>query len=208
MSRGRQLTESCLVVASHNQGKVREIRDLLAPFALKIASVAELDLPEPEETEKTYRGNAKLKAAAAASASGMPALSDDSGFEVAAINNSPGLYSARWAGPEKDFSMAMEKVHASFLASGSQDKNCRFVCALSLVWPDGHDETVEGTIDGEMVWPPRGNRGFGYDPMFRPIGHDLTFGECDQDWKHQVSHRANAFDQLLKRCFVETPKWQ
>ncbi|XDZ65590.1 non-canonical purine NTP pyrophosphatase [Alphaproteobacteria bacterium LSUCC0684] len=208
MSRGRQLTEPCLVVASHNQGKVREIRDLLAPFALKISSAAELDLPEPEETEKTYRGNATLKAAAAARASGMPALSDDSGFELTAINNAPGLYSARWAGPEKDFSMAMEKVHASFLASGSQDKNCRFVCALSLVWPDGHDETVEGTIDGEMVWPPRGDRGFGYDPMFRPLGHALTFGECDQDWKHQVSHRAEAFAQLLERCFIETPRRQ
>ncbi len=207
MTKGRQLTEPRLVVASHNSGKVREIRELLAPFALEVASATELSLPEPEETEKTYRGNAKLKAAAAAKASGLPALSDDSGFEVTAINNAPGLYSARWAGPEKDFTMAMNKVHASFVASASQDTRCRFVCALSIVWPDGHDETVEGHIEGEMVWPPRGDKGFGYDPMFRPLGHELTFGECDPNWKHEVSHRADAFRQLLKRCFAETPRW-
>jgi len=206
MSISRQLTEACLVVASHNEGKVREIRDLLQPFALDVSSAAELDLPEPDETETTYRGNAILKAKAAAMASGLPALADDSGFEVMAIDKAPGLYSARWAGPGKDFTLAMENVHRSFLASGSEDLSCRFVCALSIAWPDGHDETVEGAIDGEMVWPPRGEKGFGYDPMFRPHGHDLTFGECDPDWKHEVSHRAVAFARLLERCFQGTPR--
>lgn len=202
----RQLTEQTLVVASHNQGKLREIRDLLQGFAIDVKSAGELGLPEPDETEDTYKGNAILKAKAAALASGFPALSDDSGFEVIAIDKAPGLFSARWAGPEKDFSHAMQKVNDAYQSSGSDNPHARFVCALSIVWPDGHDETVEGIIDGSFVWPPRGENGFGYDPVFVLKGHDQTFGEVDPDWKHGVSHRANAFSQLLDRCFSETPR--
>ncbi len=204
----RQLTENTLIVASHNEGKVREIGALLKMFALKVKSAGELDLPEPDETENTYKGNAILKARAAAIASGHPALADDSGFELMAINKAPGLYSARWAGPDKDFGYAMQKVHDAFIASGNDDTHCRFVCALSIVWPDGHDETVEGIIDGDFVWPPRGENGFGYDPVFVLKGEDKTFGEVDPEWKHSVSHRANAFAQLLARCFAETPRRQ
>ena len=202
----RQLTEPTLIVASHNEGKVREIRELLKVFAITVKSAGELDLPEPDETEETYTGNAILKAKAAAVASGMPALADDSGFELMAINKAPGLYSARWAGPEKDFGFAMNKVNDAFIASSSDNTHCRFVCALSIVWPDGHDETVEGIIDGDFVWPPRGENGFGYDPVFVLRGETKTFGEVDPEWKHSVSHRAKAFAQLLDRCFAETPK--
>ena len=202
----RQLTEPTLIVASHNEGKVREIRELLKVFAITVKSAGELDLPEPDETEETYTGNAILKAKAAAVASGMPALADDSGFELMAINKAPGLYSARWAGPDKDFGFAMNTVNDAFIASGSDNTHCRFVCALSIVWPDGHDETVEGIIDGDFVWPPRGENGFGYDPVFVLRGETKTFGEVDPEWKHSVSHRAKAFAQLLDRCFAETPK--
>ncbi|MGC6484721.1 MAG: RdgB/HAM1 family non-canonical purine NTP pyrophosphatase [Candidatus Puniceispirillales bacterium] len=202
----RQLQDDVLIVASHNEGKVREIADLLTPWALTVKSAAGLGLAEPEETETTYKGNAALKALAAARTAGHPALADDSGFEVEAINNAPGLYSARWAGPDRDFSAAMEKVHQAVIASGHEDRRCRFVCALSLAWPDGHHETVEGRIEGEMVWPPRGDRGFGYDPIFQPLGHDRTFAEVDPDWKHSVSHRAVAFAALIDRCFAATPK--
>lgn len=202
----RQLLEDRLIVASHNDGKVREIAEMLKPWAVEVVSAAGLGLAEPEETETTYQGNAALKALAAAQVAGLPALADDSGFEVEAINNSPGLYSARWAGPDRDFSFAMKKVHEAVQASGQSDRRCRFVCALSLAWPDGHVETVEGRIEGEMVWPPRGEKGFGYDPMFQPLGHNLTFGEADPDWKHSVSHRAVAFADLIARCFASTPK--
>ena len=202
----RQLLEDSLIVASHNQGKVREIAALLTPWALEVSSAAGLGLAEPDETETTYQGNAALKALAAARAAGLPALADDSGFEVEAINNAPGLYSARWAGPERNFDAAMEKVHQAVVASGLDNRRCRFVCALSLAWPDGHHETVEGRIEGEMVWPPRGDKGFGYDPIFQPTGHDKTFGEVDQTWKHEVSHRAVAFAMLIDRCFSDTPK--
>ena len=212
----RQLTEKTLVVASHNQGKLREISDLLKGFAIDVKSAGELNLPEPDETEDTYKGNAILKAKAAALASDLPALSDDSGFEVMAINKDPGLYSARWAGPEKDFGRAMQKVNEAYQAScqtsgqgsGKDNPHARFVCALSIVWPDGHDETVEGIIDGTFVWPPRGKNGFGYDPVFVLEGHDKTFGEVDPLWKHNVSHRAKAFEKLLDRCFTKTPRRQ
>ena len=202
----RQLVENTLVLASHNNGKLREIRELLKPFALEVKSAGDLGLPEPDETETTYTGNAILKAKAAALASGYPALSDGSGFELIAINKAPGIYSARWAGPDKDFNLAMQKVYDGFKASGSDNRHCRFVCALSIVWPDGHDETVEGIIDGQFIWPPRGENGFGYDPVFQLDGYDQTFGEVDPEWKHSVSHRAKAFEQLLSRCFRDTPK--
>ena len=188
-----------LVIASHNEGKVREIRALLAPFGADVVSAGALGLPEPEETETTFIGNALLKAHAAASAAGIPALADDSGLAVTALGGDPGIYSARWAGPAKDFTLAMRKVEDGL--AGKSDRSAKFVCALALAWPDGHAETVEGVVTGDLVWPPRGEHGFGYDPVFKPTGHDATFGEMDPTAKHEMSHRADAFRQLVARCF-------
>jgi XTP/dITP diphosphohydrolase len=190
-----------LVVASHNHGKVREIADLLRPFAVDTVSAGALGLAEPEETGASFRANAELKALAAASASGLPALADDSGLCVAALGGDPGIYSARWAGPGKDFAVAMAKVHELLQASGSADRRAHFACALSLAWPDGHVETFEGRVHGTLVWPPRGGHGFGYDPIFVADGRDVTFGEMDPDEKHAISHRAAAFRQLIDACF-------
>ncbi len=191
-----------LIVASHNEGKVREIRDLLAPFGVETVSAAELALLEPDETGTTFRANAELKALAAARASGLPALSDDSGLAVAALGGDPGIYSARWAGPEKDFTVAMQKVKDALTALGKDvDRRAKFVCALTLAWPDGHCETFEGEVHGALIWPPRGDKGFGYDPVFMPTGHDITFGEMDPAAKHGMSHRADAFKQLIDACF-------
>lgn len=197
----RRLTEKRIVVASHNQGKVREIAELLKPFGIEPVSAGTLGLPEPEETETTFIGNALLKARAAALASGMPALADDSGLAVAALQGDPGIYSARWAGPGKDFGLAMNKVEDALQASGSRDRSARFVCALALCWPDGEDVAFEGTVAGEMIWPPRGLHGFGYDPVFQATGQEITFGEMDPAEKHAISHRADAFRQLLDACF-------
>lgn len=197
----RKLAPGTLVLATHNPGKVREIGDLLAPFGLDVVSAGELGLPEPEETGTTFIANAELKALAAARASGKPALADDSGFCVAALDGDPGIYSARWAGPSKDFSVAMALVREKMVESGSDDDRAWFTCALTLAWPDGHCESVEGYVHGTAVWPPRGENGFGYDPMFVPDGDTKTFGEGDGDWKHSVSHRADAFAQLVARCF-------
>lgn len=199
---GRRFDGPRLVVASHNQGKVREINDLIRPLGIEAISAADLDLPEPEETADSFIGNAEIKALAAATVAGMPALADDSGLAVDALDGDPGIYSARWAGPNKDFAMAMRKVNDAILdieerTGEPQTRRARFVCALCLAWPDGHVETVEGEVVGDLVWPPRGDGGFGYDPVFAPKGHDLTFGEVDQAWKHSVSHRADAFEKLL-----------
>ncbi|SOD95633.1 RdgB/HAM1 family non-canonical purine NTP pyrophosphatase [Caenispirillum bisanense] len=190
-----------LVVASHNAGKVREINELLAPFGVEAVSAGALGLPEPEETEDTFVGNAVLKAKAAATAANLPALSDDSGLAVVALKGAPGIYSARWAGPGKDFKVAMERVHREMAAGGNSDRRAHFVCALCLAWPDGHTEVFEGKVNGELVWPPRGSRGFGYDPMFVPGGYDVTFGEMEPEKKHAMSHRARAFAQLVEACF-------
>lgn len=198
----RKLSEKQIVVASHNEGKVREIADLLRPHGIEPVSAGSLDLPEPEETESTFRGNALLKARAAAKESGMPALADDSGLAVALLEGAPGIYSARWAGPEKDFAMAMEKVEEALREQGASDRSARFVCALALVWPDGDEAVFEGTVEGQLVWPPRGERGFGYDPVFQPDGHEETFGEMEPDEKHAMSHRADAFRQLLEQCIA------
>jgi XTP/dITP diphosphohydrolase len=192
-------TGGTLIVASHNQGKVREIRDLLAPFGITVQSAADLNLPEPEETEDSFIGNAKLKALAAAQAANLPALSDDSGLAVTALGGAPGIYSARWAGPSKDFTAAMERVHSE-LGDGA-DRSAAFVCALCLAWPDGHSETFEGRVEGSIVWPMRGERGFGYDPVFVPDGHSVTFAEMDPAEKHSMSHRARAFAQMVEACF-------
>lgn len=196
----RKFTGDTLVLATHNKGKVVEIAALLAPFAVTVKSAGELNLPEPDETEDSFIGNAKLKALAAATASGLPALADDSGLCVHALNGDPGIYSARWAGPTKDFKIAMAAVNDKLGAA--TDRSAHFICALALAWPDGNCEVFEGRIDGTLVWPARGANGFGYDPMFVPDGFDITFGEMDPDAKHAMSHRARAFAQLVAGCFA------
>lgn len=195
----RHFSASRLVVASHNAGKVGEIADLLAPFDIDIVSAAQLDLPEPEETGDTFTANAVLKAAAATQASGLPALADDSGLAVVALNGAPGLYSARWAGPERDFQVAMALVQEKL--GENTDRRAYFVSVLALAWPDGHVEHFEGRIHGKLIWPPRGNDGFGYDPMFLPDGYGQTFGEMPYDEKQRISHRAVAFRKLIDGCF-------
>lgn len=190
-----------LVIASHNPGKVREIGELLAPFRIDITSVSQHGVPEPEETGATFRANAELKARAVAEATGLPALADDSGLAVHALGGEPGIHSARWAGPKKDFALAMKKVEEALATKGMSDRGAHFVCALALAWPDGHVEHFEGRVDGILVWPPRGTQGFGYDPMFLPDGHALTFGEMEPARKHDMSHRARAFADLVVSCF-------
>jgi len=195
----RRFTGGRLVLASHNPGKLREIAELLAPHQVDVVSAGALGLPEPEETETSFIGNARLKAVAAAQASGLPALADDSGLEVMALHRDPGIYSARWAGPDKDFGRAMARVLD--LLAGQSDRRARFVSALALAWPDGHCDEFEGDVWGEIVAAPRGARGFGYDPIFRPDGYDITFGEMAPAQKHEMSHRAVAFRQFVAACF-------
>ncbi|MEX0695285.1 MAG: RdgB/HAM1 family non-canonical purine NTP pyrophosphatase [Rhodospirillales bacterium] len=195
----RRFEQDRLVIASHNPGKVREIADLLAPFGVDVVSAARLDLPEPEETGQTFVDNALLKAHAAASASMLPALADDSGLVVNALSGAPGIYSARWAGPDKDFTLAMARIEEEL--RGLEDRSAHFVCALALAWPDGHAEVFAGTVDGEITWPPRGDKGFGYDPIFTAIGEQVTFAEMDPARKHALSHRADAFRKLVDACF-------
>ena len=195
-----------LVVASHNPGKVREIRELVAPHGLAVVSAGELGLPEPEETGATFVANAELKAVAAARGSGLPALSDDSGLEVEALGGAPGIYSARWAGEAKDFAIAMRRVadevngRADWGDLDDLGPRANFTCALCLAWPDGSTELFEGKVYGHLVWPPRGAKGFGYDPMFVADGQRLTFGEMEPDAKHAISHRARAFALFARAC--------
>jgi XTP/dITP diphosphohydrolase len=186
-----------LVVASHNPGKVREIKELLAPFGIVTKGAAELGLPEPEETETTFAGNAALKARAAAKASGLPALADDSGLAVSALDGAPGIYSARWAGETKDFSFAMQRVERELKEKGAKDFSAKFVCALALVETGKEPEIFEGEVHGHLVFPPRGTKGFGYDPIFVADGMNETFGEIDPAQKHAMSHRARAFAKLV-----------
>ncbi len=190
---------SRLVLASHNKGKLREIAALLAPHGVSAISAAELGLPEPEETAPDFFGNARLKALAAARAADMPALADDSGFSVAALGGAPGVISARWAGPEKDFAAAMARVNVGIGAA--TDRRAWFTCVLCLAWPDGTSASFLGRVDGVAVWPPRGELGFGYDPMFQPAGAGETYGEMPPEAKHASSHRARAFAALLASCF-------
>jgi XTP/dITP diphosphohydrolase len=185
-----------LLAATHNAGKVEELKALFAPHGFDVVSALDLSLDEPEETESTFTGNALLKARAASRATGLPALSDDSGLAVAALKGDPGIYSARWAGEPRDFYKAMERVEAAMQASGSLDRSAKFVCALAVVWPDGREAVFEGEVHGDLVWPPRGTRGFGYDPMFVARGETITFGEMDPDRKHAMSHRADAVNKL------------
>jgi XTP/dITP diphosphohydrolase len=188
-----------LILASHNPGKLREIEALLHPLGVAVVSAGALGLPEPVEDAPDFAGNARIKALAAATSAGLPALSDDSGFCVAALDGAPGVLSARWAGPSKDFAAAMATVNQRIDAN--LDRRAWFVAALCLAWPDGHTKTFIGRIDGLAVWPPRGDLGFGYDAMFVPAGGMLTFGEMDPAEKHKVSHRARAFAQILATCF-------
>ncbi len=202
-----------LVLATHNPGKLREFRDLLAPFRIELTSAGALGLPEPEEAGATFAANAELKAAAAARATNLPALGDDSGLCVDALDGAPGIYSARWAGPNKDFGAAMARIEDLLAARGMREdprRRASFVAALTLAWPDGEREAVEGRVSGTLVWPPRGGLGFGYDPMFRPDGHERTFGEMSAEEKHGIpadggdalSHRARAFQMLARRCLA------
>lgn len=199
-----------LVVATHNAGKLREFKTLLEPFGLELVSAGELDLPEPEETGTTYEENAKIKALAATTASGLWALSDDSGLSVDGLDGDPGIYSARWAGPDKNFDDAMVKVHTSLMEKGAMSPGQRtaaFVAVLCLANPSGETVCFEGRAEGTLVWPPRGTQGFGYDPMFQPKGHMRTFGEMSEAEKHSwskdkigLSHRSRAFSEFVKDC--------
>ena len=203
----RKFTEKKLVIASHNPGKVKEINDLLSQFGVEVVSAGELGLPEPIEDGDTFVANAELKARAAANGSKLPALADDSGLVVPLLDGDPGIYSARWAvnpaGSNKDFDYAMNKVRQAIEATGEKPEGQKayFACALSLCWPDNYIETLEGTVHGSLTFPPRGAKGFGYDPIFVPINYQLTFGEMDQAEKHRISHRADAFNKLVSRCF-------
>ena len=197
-----------LVLASHNPGKLAELQALLAPHGVAITSSRDLGLPEPAETGRTFAANARLKGHAAAQATGSPALADDSGLEVRGLGGAPGVHSARWAGPERDFGNAMARVRdelsSRFGAFERADRRAAFVAVLCLAWPDGHDELAEGRVEGELVDPPRGAQGFGYDPMFVPEGQDRTFGEMPAADKQQRSHRARALRRLLAMCFEQS----
>ncbi|WP_204112586.1 RdgB/HAM1 family non-canonical purine NTP pyrophosphatase [Shimia biformata] len=193
-----------LLVATHNKGKLEEIAHLLEPFGVTVVGAAEMDLPEPEETEDTFVGNARIKAHAAAKATGLPALADDSGIEVDALNGAPGVYTADWAetGQGRDFVMAMTRTHDELeKVNAPYPRTARFCSTLVLAWPDGHDEVFEGKVEGQCVWPMRGMDGFGYDPMFQPDGYDQTFGEMDRWEKNKISHRARAISAFVKGCF-------
>ncbi|MCI5045542.1 MAG: RdgB/HAM1 family non-canonical purine NTP pyrophosphatase [Aquisalinus sp.] len=197
----RKFSGKKLVLASHNKGKLAEFSGLLAPLGVTVISAAELNLPEPEETGDTFEANSALKALAAAKASDLPALADDSGLAVSALNGDPGIFSARWAGPEKDFGMAMRKIEDGLQAAGNDDRSAAFICVLTLAWPDEHMEVTRGECKGKLIWPPRGNGGFGYDPMFMPVGRTQTFAEIATDEKKAISHRALAVEAMLARCF-------
>ncbi len=194
-----------LVVATHNAGKLAEFRALLAPFDVAVVSAAELGLPEPEETEATFRGNARIKARAAARASGLVALGDDSGLEVDALDGAPGVFTANWAEIDgrRDFAHAMRRTHDELIARNAPEPwRARFRCTLVLTWPDAQEEVFEGAVEGCLVWPPRGKEGHGYDPMFQPKGHEETFAEMPEAEKNAISHRACAISEMVQRCFT------
>ncbi len=195
----RLFNEPELIIATHNPGKLREIAQLFEPFGVQVQSAGELGLPEPMEDGLTFIANAEVKARAAVEGSDQPAVSDDSGLVVPALGGDPGIYSARWAGPDKNFNVAMKRIQNEL---GNKDRGAYFVAALALAWPDGHIEVFEGAVHGTLVWPPRGDLGFGYDPMFQPNGHDITFGEFEPSAKNAISHRADAFNQLVAACFA------
>ena len=201
----RKFTADRILIATHNAGKLEEMEQLFAPRGVEVVGAAALDLPEPEETENTFVGNARIKAHAAVKATGLPALADDSGIEVDALDGAPGVYTADWAEtPEgRDFVMAMTKTHELLEAkSAPHPRTARFCCTRVLAWPDGHDEVFPGVMPGQIVWPMRGDQGHGYDPIFQPDGYDITFGEMDRWEKNKISHRADAFAKLIAGCFA------
>jgi XTP/dITP diphosphohydrolase len=198
----RRFAGGALVIATHNLGKLVEMQDLLRPYRIDVTGAGALGLPEPDETGATFEDNAALKARAAASVSGLPAVADDSGLVVAALGGAPGIYSARWAGAAKDFTLAMARVEREL--GGRGDRSAYFVAVLALAWPDGHIESFRGEVHGSVVFPPRGTRGFGYDPIFLPTGETQTFGELDATARMAVSHRSVAFRQLARACFGAT----
>ena len=212
MKQQRRFAEKQLVIATHNKGKLREITALFDGFDFTVIAADSLGLAEPEETETSFHGNALLKARAAAQASSLPALADDSGLAVAALDGAPGIYSARWAAPDGDFDKAMQRVHDELTRVGAKDfgatdlgatdLSAQFICALAVVWPDGDEVCVEGRVSGRISWPPRGNLGFGYDAIFQPDGYHQSFGEMAPQEKHAMSHRADAFAQLLQQVFT------
>jgi len=195
------MSQETWVLASHNAGKIKEMEQILAPFGIALKSARDLDLPEPEETETTFRGNAALKARAACEATGLPCLADDSGLSVDALGGDPGIYSARWAGEPRDFMRAMQRVEGALNETGASDRTARFVCTIALARPGEAVSFFEGEVVGDIVWPPRGPGGFGYDPVFQPRGHDRTFGEMSADEKRQLSHRARALDAMTRAEF-------
>ena len=196
----RRFAGKQLVIASHNSGKARELADLLAPYDVEAVAASALDLVTPDETGATFLANAELKSLAAARSAQMPALADDSGLVVPALDGAPGISSARWAGPKRDFAQALARVEREL--ADQDDRLAHFVCVLSLAWPDGHVESFEGRADGVLVFPPRGSKGFGYDPIFQPVGYQVTYGEMEPSAKHAISHRADAFRKLIAACFT------
>jgi len=200
----RKFSGKQILVATHNKGKLEEMAHLLEPFGVSVVGAADLDLPEPEETETTFVGNARIKAHAAAKATGLPALADDSGIQIDALNGAPGVYTADWAETPhgRDFVMAMERTHAELDAvNAPHPRTAQFCCTLVLAWPDGHDEVFPGVMPGQVIWPMRGDQGHGYDPIFVPNGYDITFAEMDRWEKNKISHRADAFKKLVAGCF-------
>jgi len=200
----RRFTGDRLIIATHNRGKLEEMAHLLQPHGVTVVGAGDLGLPEPEETETTFVGNARIKAHAAAQATGLPALSDDSGIEIQALNGAPGVYTADWAETPtgRDFTFAMTRAHDELEAlNAPHPRRARFCCTLVLAWPDGHDDVFEGVVDGHIVWPMRGDQGHGYDPIFQPDGHDLTFAEMDRWEKNRISHRGRAVQAFVDACF-------
>ena len=190
-----------LVIASHNEGKIREINDLLKPLKIDVLSAKDFNIIEPDENGISFEENALIKSTFSSKQSGFPSLSDDSGICFPDLNNSPGIYSARWAGKNKDFSLAMLKIYHGLKKLKKPVNKCSFVCSLSLAWPDGYNVTASGKVEGIFTWPPRGEKGFGYDPIFKPLGHSITFAEMEPDFKHSISHRSFAFKKLIDLCF-------
>lgn len=190
-----------LVIASHNEGKIKEIRDLLKPLKIDVLSAKDFKIIEPDENGVSFEENALIKSNFVSKQSSLPSLSDDSGICFPDLNNSPGIYSARWAGKNKNFSLAMLKVYNGLKKLKKPTNKCFFICSLSLAWPDGYNVTVSGKVDGVFTWPPRGKKGFGYDPIFKPLGHNMTFAEMEPDFKHGISHRSFAFKKLIDLCF-------
>jgi len=197
----RIFKDNILVIASHNKGKIKEINELLNPLKIDVLSAYDLEIEEPEENGKTFEENALIKSKFVSQKTRLPCISDDSGICFSDLNNEPGIYSARWAGKEKNFAIAMLKIYESIKKIKNPSFDCHFICSLSICWPDGYDVTVSGRVDGKFSWPPRGDKGFGYDPIFKPLGYKKTFAEMEPKYKHSISHRSIAFDKLIKFCF-------